>query len=169
VNNKWSEPVSDTPIIRAAEPEDCPRIAALANQLNVLLGKPDGVFKPEALRRDLFGQPPAVKSLVATTGGEVIAYTLHALGYNSDIAARELWLIDILVDEPWRGRGVGRRMMAALAGEALRLGARSLGWGVLPHNRPALGFYAKLEAENEAVRFFALQDEALRRLAGEAE
>ncbi|HEX6031257.1 MAG TPA: GNAT family N-acetyltransferase, partial [Tepidiformaceae bacterium] len=76
-----------------------------------------------------------------------------------------LVVVDLYVDEEARGRGLGRALMAGLAREALRLGARSLTGGVLDSNAKALAFYRSLGAAEDGVRFVTFPEDALRALA----
>jgi GNAT superfamily N-acetyltransferase len=49
---------------------------------------------------------------------------------------------ELFVAERARGRGVGRALMAAVVGEARRIGAPRLKWTVLPGNAAARQFYS---------------------------
>src|SRR5206468_604650 len=82
-----------------------------------------------------------------------------------DIAARAMWLHDIFVQPSARGRGVGHALMAAVAAETVRLGGRSLEWGVHAANAGALAFYRRLGAAGGEARIMGLAGERLRALA----
>jgi len=157
---------SATAVIRPARPADSARIAAMANRLNVMMGEPDGMFTTAVIRRDLFGKRPAVEGLVAESGGNVAGYALFHKGYDTDLAGANLILADMFVEEAQRRRGIGRRLMAALARIAVKRGARSVSWGVLTRNRSARAFYRKLGATDEGARVNDLYGRALTRLSG---
>jgi GNAT superfamily N-acetyltransferase len=76
----------------------------------------------------------------------VVGYVFFSPGYNTDIAARSVWLHDIFVAPPARGRGVGYALMAAVAAETVRVSGVSLEWGVHTANAGALEFYRRLGA-----------------------
>lgn len=141
-------------------------IARMANALNRALGVDMDSFTPERVREDAFGPMPLVSILVGEVDGRAAGYAFYHTGYDSDVAARSLVVVDLYVDEEARGRGLGRALMAGLAREALRLGARSLTGGVLDSNAKALAFYRSLGAVEDGVRFVTLRENALRALAG---
>jgi hypothetical protein len=137
----------------------------MANRLNVMMGEEDCVFTAALVRRDLFGRKAAVEALVAESDGKVTGYVLYHDGYDSDLAARSLFLVDMFVEERSRRGGIGRRLMVAVANEAMRRGARSVSWAVLTRNRAARAFYKKLGAMDEGARVNELYANALERLA----
>lgn len=155
--------------LRHAGVEDAPAIARLANALNRDQGKPDSPFTEECVRRDGFGADPAYSVMVAERSSAVVAYALYHPFFNSDLAARGLWLVDLFVLPEARGMGIGRALLAGIAAEALARGMACVWWGVYTANGPARRFYAELGARDEDARILELDGEALRRLAGEAE
>jgi GNAT superfamily N-acetyltransferase len=75
----------------------------------------------------------------------------------------------LFVEERWRSKGVGRKLMAQLARLARERGANSIGWSVLKWNEPAIGFYHRIGGEQlEAWHYFQLRGEALDQLARDA-
>ena len=83
---------------------------------------------------------------MAEIGSELVGYASYHATYDSDVASRDLWLVDLYVDDSVRRQGVGRRLMAAMARTALEAGARTLWWGVRTNNVHAQKFYARLGA-----------------------
>ena len=158
----------DDVIIRPAGSRDAAAIARLANLLSRHEGLADDVSSEEQVLRDGFGERPAFEVLLAERDGAAIGYALFADGYNTDIAARAVWLNDIFVIDEARSRGVGRRLLAAVARAAVERGARSVCWGVRSANRRARAFYAELGAKDDDARILELNDDALKTLAAEA-
>lgn len=154
-----------TVTIRPARPEDSARIAGMANALNRLHELDDTVFTEDTVRRDGFGPDAAFSCLLAEQDGQAVGYAMYHPCYNSDLAARGLWLVDLYVDERLRGQGIGRRLMAALAREALRVGAVSLWWGVKASNEGARAMYAALGAQDWDYRILEFHREELERVA----
>lgn len=138
----------------------------MANALNRALGVDVDSFTPDRVREDAFGPEPLVSILVAEVDGRVAGYAFYHPGYDSDLPARSLVVVDLYVDAEVRGRGLGQALMAGLAREALRMGARSMTGGVLDSNAKALAFYAGVGAVQDGVRFVTLREDALRKLAG---
>ena len=150
--------------IRKAAPRDVPRVVELANALNRFHDKPEN-FTEHGVRQDLFGPSPAYDILFAEFGGDVVGYALFHDCYNTDMAARGVWLADIYVTDAARGHGAGQSLMAGVARAALDRGAKSVWWGVLSSNVRAREFYARLGAEDEDARILELADDALSSVA----
>jgi GNAT superfamily N-acetyltransferase len=154
--------------VRPARLDEAALLAEMANDLNEHVGIYGRPFTAEKVRADGFGDTAAFTPLVAELDGAVAGYAFFTLGYNTDIAARSMWLHDIFVKPSARGRGVGLALMTAVAAETLRLGGRSLEWGVHSANTGALAFYRRLGAAGGEARIMGLGGERLRTLAGGA-
>jgi ribosomal protein S18 acetylase RimI-like enzyme len=137
----------------------------MANALNRHEALNPRAFSATIVRRDAFGPRRAFRVLVADTGGRVVGYASFVVGYNTDIAARELWMHDLFVLPRWRGRGVGHALVVAVAREAARRGLACLEWGVRESNRRAIRFYRRLGAHVGHARIVSLRGRALARLA----
>jgi len=137
----------------------------MANALNRALGVDVDSFTADRVREDAFGPEPLVSILMAEMDGRAAGYAFYHTGYDSDLPARSLVVVDLYVDPEVRGRGLGQALMAGLAREAIRLKARSMTGGVLDSNMKALAFYRSLGAVQDGVRFVTLREDALRALA----
>ncbi len=154
--------------VRRARLEESALLAEMANDLNEHVGIYGRPFTAERVRADGFGADAAFTPLVAELDGDVAGYVFFTLGYDTDIAARAMWLHDIFVRPSARGRGVGYALMAAVAAETVRLGGRALGWSVHSANAGALEFYRRLGAGGGEARIMGLGGEKLRALASAA-
>ena len=152
--------------IRRARPGDAAAIARMANALNRHEALSPRAFTPAIVRRDAFGRRRAFRVLVAEARGRVVGYASFVTGYNTDVAARELWMHDLFVVPAWRRRGVGRALISAVAREATRRGLACLEWGVRDTNRRALRFYRGLGARIGHARIASLRGRALTALVG---
>jgi ribosomal protein S18 acetylase RimI-like enzyme len=150
--------------IRRARPGDAAVIARLVNALNRHERLPQP-FTPAIVRRDVFGRRPYFRALLAEVDGRVVGLVSFALGYNTNIATPELFMHDLFVVARWRGRGIGRMLVAAAAREATRRGLTCLEWVVQGHNVRAQRFYRRLGARVSDLRTAALAGRALRALA----
>jgi ribosomal protein S18 acetylase RimI-like enzyme len=138
----------------------------MANALNRHEGLAPNRFTAAIVRRDAFGPRRAFRVVVAETArGAVVGYAAFLVGYNTDVAARDMFMLDLFVQPAWRSRGVGRALVTTLAREAVRRGLPNLEWGVRGSNARALRFYRGLGARVSPVRIAALRPPALRALA----
>jgi GNAT superfamily N-acetyltransferase len=133
--------------IAPATPADLPDIHALIRALaeyEKLAAICTGTR--EALGEALFGAHPAADVLVARVDGAVAGFALFFPTFSTFLAQRGLWLEDLFVVPAMRGRGVGRALLAAVAGVARERRCGRLEWAVLDWNAPAIGFYEGLGA-----------------------
>ncbi len=154
--------------VRTARPAEAAILAEMANDLNdhvVIHGRP---FTAERVLADGFGVEPAFTPLVAELDGAVVGYVFFSPGYDTDVAARSMWLHDLYVAPAARGRGVGHALMAAVAAETVRAGCASLEWGVHTGNARAIEFYRRVGATGGDVRIMGVDGERLRSLASAA-
>jgi len=117
----------------------------MANALNRYEGLPQR-FTLAIIRRDAFGRPRRIRVIVAEVDRRVVGYAATIDGYNTDLAAPELFMLDLFVLARWRGHGVGRALVARVAREAVRRRLGSLQWGVRRSNARAARFYRRLGA-----------------------
>lgn len=138
-------------IIRACIPEDAPEIERLYLQsvahLQSLGDTDDFLFSAEVYVRDGFGANPAFAGLVAEAGEQLLGYLLYQMNYDTDAAARSLFILDLAVDEAARRQGVGRALMDAAADLCRSLGGSELVWAVYNKNQLAFDFYLSLGAK----------------------
>src|SRR2546422_3068477 len=154
--------------VRPGRVDEAAVLAEMANDLNDHVGIHGRPFTPERIRADGFGPQAAFTPLVAELDGAVVGYLFFSPGYNTDIAARSVWLHDIFVAPPARGRGVGYALMAAVAAETVRVSGVSLEWGGDTANAGALEFYRRLGAVAAETRIMGVGGGSLRALAAAA-
>jgi GNAT superfamily N-acetyltransferase len=97
----------------------------------------------------LFGERPAAEALLAErpSDGAVLGYALFYPTFSSFLAKPGVWLEDLFVKPDFRGLGVGRALLAAVAARTHDLGGERLEWAALDWNELALGFYRKIGAQ----------------------
>lgn len=132
-------------ILRAAVPADAPAIVALLGELANYEKLQDKFhLTADLVRRDMMGG--ACHCTLAFAGDAPAGIASWYWTYKSFTAARGLFVEDLYVCPDFRGQGLGRRLLAHLAAEALAAGG-FLEWQVLDWNAPALAFYKSLGAE----------------------
>ena len=103
-------------------------------------------FGAEVYLRDGFGARPAFQGIVAAEEDRLAGYLLYTFGYDTDRAARQLFVVDLLVDETVRRRGIGRALMERAAAICREAGGSEMVWVVHARNRLAIDFYRRLGA-----------------------
>jgi len=161
-------PATGAARVRPARPADAAILAEMANDLNDHVGIHGRPFTLERILADGFGPQAAFTPLVAQLDGAMVGYVFFSPGYNTDVAARSMFLHDLFVAPAARGRGVGYVLMAAVAAETVRAGGVSLEWGVHTANAGALEFYRRLGASAAEVRILSVDGDRLRALAAAA-
>jgi GNAT superfamily N-acetyltransferase len=130
--------------IRAAAAADAPLIVSLLRELADYEDLLDRFFLTEDLvRRDMLGS--ACYCDLAFAGDEPAGIATWFWIYNSFRPARALYVEDLYVRPDFRGRGLGRQLLALLAGRARQAGGY-LQWQVLDWNAPSIEFYKRLGA-----------------------
>lgn len=160
-------------LIRDARPDDVPRLHALIRELAEYEREPEAVLATaEDLRRALFEGAdtpaglPALYGVVAEVDGVVAGMALWFLNYSTWRGSHGIYLEDLYVSPEYRGQGLGKALLVALARICDERGYRRLEWSVLDWNEPAINFYRAVRAEAMAEwTVFRLTDEALTALA----
>jgi GNAT superfamily N-acetyltransferase len=135
-------------VIRTCRPDDVPEILRLVRELADYEREPESVEASESsLYSALFGHDSFVHAFVGEADGQVVGLALWFLAFSTWTGRPTLYLEDLVVSSPYRGSGMGRALMAALAGEARRRGCARMDWSVLNWNEPSIAFYRRLGAE----------------------
>ncbi|HEX9344433.1 MAG TPA: GNAT family N-acetyltransferase [Candidatus Acidoferrum sp.] len=133
--------------IRAATVNDVALLKALIFELAEYERKRDQVVISEAdLVRDGFGPQPKFRALIAEWGGQAAGYALFFGFYSSWEGRPGLFLEDLFVRQTFRGKGIGKALLANVAGIAKRENCYGVRWEVLDWNQPAIDFYKRLGA-----------------------
>ncbi|OJU62896.1 MAG: GNAT family N-acetyltransferase [Armatimonadetes bacterium 55-13] len=135
-------------IYRAIERKDCLAVVELIRELAVY-EKLEHLMEISAgdLERDLFGENPVIRSIVAERESEVVGYAIFFRSYSTFLGKAGIWLEDLYVKQSERGGGIGKRLLQEVGKIARAEGAGRLEWSVLDWNDPAIGFYRKLGAD----------------------
>ncbi len=146
ISPKSPNPLSMQPAIhiRPATEADIPAIHALVYELAVYEKEPEAVFTTpeeylEDFRKGLF------ECKVAEVEGQVVGMTLFFMAYSS-WKGKMLYLDDFVVNEAYRGFGVGQKLYDDFIQEGRQRGCRLVKWQVLDWNEPAIRFYKRNEA-----------------------
>lgn len=127
--------------IRKATKNDMPAVLALIKQLAEFEKEPNAVLVTvEDLQKDGFGDTPAFFCFVAEVNHKVEGI---ALGYNrySTWKGKIIHLEDLIVNQAFRGSGIGSALLDAFVTYGHSLGVKRINWEVLDWNEPAIKFY----------------------------
>lgn len=151
-------------ILRAAKPSDAAPIVALLKELAAYEKLLDHfTLTEEQAHRDMFGQ--ACHCELAFHGKEAVGIAAWFWTYKSFRALKGLYVEDLYVKPAYRGRGLGKALLADLAVKA-RQADGFLEWQVLDWNEPSIAFYKSLGARPmENWLGYRLDGENLDRLA----
>jgi GNAT superfamily N-acetyltransferase len=151
--------------IRLATINDVALLRTLIRELAEFENELDKVLTTEVdLARDGFGPQPKFRVLLAYWDQEPAGYAFF-FDFYSTWRGRQMFLEDLFVREAFRGRKVGKALLAAVARIAQGEGCHALRWEVLDWNQSAIEFYKSLGAEfRDAWRLVVLKDDHLRRL-----
>jgi GNAT superfamily N-acetyltransferase len=134
-------------VIRPAQPQDVAAIYALIRELaEYERSLAEVVATRDLLASSLFGPEPAVFAHVAEHEGSVVGFALWFLNYSTWLGTHGIYLEDLYVTPAMRGSGLGRALLAELAGICVERGYGRLQWWVLDWNFAAISFYRSLGA-----------------------
>ena len=118
----------------------------LVRELALYERAPDEVtVTPEHFAESGFGPNPVWWAFVVEENGVILGFALYYIRYSTWKGQR-MYLEDIIVTEPARGRGLGKLLMDALVQEAKDRKFCGIVWQVLEWNEPAINFYRKYNA-----------------------
>lgn len=153
--------------VRAATADDC---AVLAELIAELLGQHDLAAPTDlagALPRDGFGAAPRFEAVLAERRAEALGMALYYPVYRPSLAGHGLLMEDLYVRPAARREGVGRLIMAHLAGLARGRGCAYVEWVAADGNRAGGAFYRAVGARPLAGKTgYQIDGAALTRLAG---
>ncbi|MCJ8748326.1 hypothetical protein PDJAM_G00163660 [Pangasius djambal] len=166
--------------IRAAREEDCRDIQRMIMELAVYEKLADQVkISHEELQRDGFGPNPFYQCLIAEVpeelksdeGHTTVGYALYFYTYST-WKGRSIYMEDLYVMPEFRGKGVGKALMASVAQVCVERQCVRLQFSVLDWNKLSLDFYMSKGAEDltmeEGWHVLRFHGAALEKLAHEA-
>lgn len=102
---------------------------------------------PERIASALFGANPRVYCDIAEWAGEPAGFAVWFFNFSTFRGRHGIYLEDLFVREPYRGRGIGKALMARLAKRCVDDGLTRFEWAVLDWNAPSIAFYNSIGAQ----------------------
>jgi GNAT superfamily N-acetyltransferase len=151
--------------IRVATVADAALIRRLISELADYENEPNQVRTTEAdIARDGFGANPQFRTFIADWHEQAAGFALFFSHYSTWRGAG-LYLEDLFVRPDFRGRGIGKALLARVARAAEQESRVFIRWAVLNWNQPAIDMYKALGAEFlDDWRSVLLAGEGLRKL-----
>lgn len=132
--------------IRKGTPKDIPAVLNLIRELALYEKAPQEVTNSELdMERDGFGDKPVFSMLVAEKEDKVVGMAIYFIKYST-WKGKGVYLDDIVVNEKFRGQGIGKLLLDEVIRDCQSMGAKQLHWQVLDWNEPAIGFYKNYDA-----------------------
>jgi len=133
--------------IRAAQRQDSALIFALVRELaeyEKLTHELDAT--EQQIDAALFAPEPKLYCDIAEWNGDPVGFAVWFLIFSTFRGRHGLYLEDIFVRPRFRGRGVGKALMARLARRCMDEGYARFEWTVLDWNAPSIAFYRSIGA-----------------------
>jgi len=153
--------------LRKAAPDDIPLILSFIRELAEYERAPNAVSCTETdLRRDGFGPSPKFRVIIAEWNGEPAGMAFFFYNYSTWQGRPGIFIEDLFVRPQFRGKSIGRALMARLAKTAIAEQCYGVRWEVLDWNKPAIDVYQHLGSKfREGWRIMQLTGRELNELA----
>lgn len=164
---RMGEPCRDDLTIRAAEAADAADVGLMLNALDTHYLGPDRAptaAAAAAMAERAIAQGEGTRFALADLDGRPVGLACYALLRPGHRLGGVLWLKDLFVRDEARGRGVGRAILAFLAGEARAHGIARIDLTTEPDNAGARRLYESLGARAIEKVFLRIEGDALGRM-----
>ncbi len=135
-------------IIRKATEKDSHKIWGLMKELAVFEKYIDSfAITPEVVKNSGFRKsPPDFHCIVAEDNDKIVGILVYYFLPYTAQNKPAIYMKELYVDENYRGRKIGERLMNALWDEALVHNCEQIKWTVAPWNKAGQKFYERLGA-----------------------
>lgn len=158
--------MSDQFQIRLLHPEDL-LVIDLACLVEEMQAYYDAPCPPrDEIMASLKGRPAGSEILIATDERSIAGFAAFSAIYPGPYLKPGLFLKDLFVGARWRGEGIGRTLMKAMARFAMERGLTRIDWTADRTDTKLLAFYDMLGgAQMREKVFYRLSEDALSSLA----
>ena len=94
----------------------------------------------------LFGDNPLLFCEIAEWDGEPAGFAVWFVNFSTFSGRSGIYVEDLFVRPAYRGKGIGKALLAYLAKLCVEKGWARLQWSVLDWNTPSIAFYKSLGA-----------------------
>jgi ribosomal protein S18 acetylase RimI-like enzyme len=99
--------------------------------------------KAQRAMRDLLSDSSLGMVLLAGNKNTTIGYLVLAFGYSLEYHGRDAFLDEFFIDEDYRDKGVGKKMLVRAENAAKKLGIKAIHLEVTRHNDSVIPFYRR--------------------------
>ncbi|AZO55135.1 MULTISPECIES: GNAT family N-acetyltransferase [unclassified Mesorhizobium] len=140
-----TNPASNDVLLRAGTIDDVETIHAAILKLGTHIGAPEEIISTaDDLRTWGFGEKSAFSTLIAEVDGEFAGLCLHFPIFSTWMGRPGVYVQDLYVEDRFRGRKIGERLLRHVAAECRRDGGVYLRLSVDTDNEGAKAFYERL-------------------------
>ena len=133
--------------IRRARPQDSRLIFSLICELAEYEKLSHEVEATEqGIAAALFSDHPRLFCEIAEWSGEGVGFAVWFFNFSTFSGRPGIFLEDLFVRPAFRGKGIGKALLAYLAKLCVEKGWARLQWSVLDWNAPSIAFYKSLGA-----------------------
>ncbi len=137
-------------LVRAAHKNDVSAMMLLIKELALFEKAPHEVTVTlQEFSECGFGENPIFTSYVAECQGKIIGLALYYIRYST-WKGKRIYLEDLIVNEKYRGKGVGKKLFHQCLKDTVHLGYHGMVWQVLDWNTPAIEFYDSYGSKQDA-------------------
>jgi GNAT superfamily N-acetyltransferase len=134
--------------IRRAVPQDSALIFSLICELAEYEKLTHEVEATEAgIAAALFSEHPRIYCEIAEWNGEGVGFAVWFFNFSTFSGRAGIYLEDLFVRPAFRGKGIGKALLAHLAKLCVDNGWSRMQWSVLDWNTPSIDFYKSLGGE----------------------
>jgi GNAT superfamily N-acetyltransferase len=135
--------------IRTGSKEDIPQVLELVRELAAYENALNQVENTvERMIEDGFGDQPVYGLFVAEKEEKIVGISIYYFRYST-WKGKRIYLEDIVVTEPLRGKGIGSLLFDATIKKGKETNCTGMMWQVLDWNEPAIKFYEQKGAQIE--------------------
>lgn len=130
--------------IRKATEEDIPFVYELVRELAIYEKAENEFICPIEEYYQCF-ENGLIDCIVAVYDEEIVGMVLYYMNFST-WKGKMMYLEDFIVQDPFRGKGIGQMLFEAFLDESKRRDCKLVKWQVLDWNTPAIKFYEKNKA-----------------------
>ena len=133
--------ISERPTLVPVGPDDLGALTELVRAYHDYDQHPFDEPVIVAALRQLCAGTPYAKAWLLSLDGRQIGYASVSYGFSIEVGGLDFFLDEFFLAEPWRGRGLGRVLLAMIEDEVRKLGGLRLCLEAELHNPRAKALY----------------------------